>query len=208
MLLSARVHRVREIRETLEEEARRQGLRIRLHDGLECVVGQDLLDALGDPGLAHRLALGQSRYLLVETPPWLAGGLSTLEVLLYEIQLAGFLPILAHPERLMQDHSVGPTLQKWIGRDRLRLQVNASALSPLSLYPKERRGRYETRQGHAAWLMRRELVHIVASDAHDPVTRPIHLEASHAFISGRYGPESADRLLKRNPAQVLSDGPL
>jgi hypothetical protein len=48
------------------------------------------------------------------------------------------------------------------------------------------------------------LVHIVASDAHDPVGRPPRLDLAHALLAKRFDPEFADLLCSTFPGAALA----
>jgi len=55
----------------------------------------------------------------------------------------------------------------------------------------------------AEWLLKREAVHVIASDAHDPQHRkPVLSEARHALVKLASG-EIADALVTHNPAAIV-----
>lgn len=181
---------------------------IALHPGCELALSPDCLPLLRNEQLARQLTLANSGYLLVELPRFLSGGIKVLDKLLFSIQLAGYTPILAHPERAMMDDSVLPTLQDWIDRDRLLLQINTSSLVEDPSLSAEQQARYSKRRTHVRTLMSAGLVHFVASDAHHPEQRPPQNQLAWRTIEQAYGQPTAQRLLLDNPRRILLDQPI
>ncbi len=113
-----------------------------------------------ETGQLERLCLGGGTCLLVESP--YSSTAPFLEDALFEAQVRGFMPVLAHPER-------SPVLQKDV--DRARRLVERGIL--LSVDVGSLAGRFgSTVRSAAVELMREELVHNIASDAHDLTRRP------------------------------------
>ena len=107
---------------------------------------------------------------------------------------AGITPVITHPERnglLMADSE---RLVRWIHAGCL-LQVTAQSFL----------GRFgKLARNGACELMSRNMVHFVASDAHDPVNRPPDLTAAYEFVAKRYGEEAAGKLFVSNPSATLT----
>ena len=104
----------------------------------------------------------------------------------------GYTPLIAHTERY-------PALEKpaqvaaLIDMGAL-IQMNASSVT----------GAEGRRQ--AAWckkLLKEDLVHVIASDAHDPSDRPPELSQCAAFLERKFGEDRAEKLLWTNPIQIL-----
>ena len=51
--------------------------------------------------------------------------------------------------------------------------------------------------------MDRRLVHVVASDAHDPVRRHPRLSDARAEVAKRAGEDNAERLFELNPKAII-----
>ncbi|HXE91019.1 MAG TPA: CpsB/CapC family capsule biosynthesis tyrosine phosphatase [Terriglobales bacterium] len=148
--------------------------------------------------LAHRdrYVIGKTSYLLVEfsdfaLPP-------SLPDALYRLQSQGLTPIVTHPER-------NPLLQRQpekilrLAEAGCVIQVTAASLT----------GRFgETARRLSKWLLRREAVHILASDAHDLEDRPPILSAGRDAVSDLCGPEVSLALVEQNPRAVLHNQPL
>src|SRR5262249_22213407 len=55
----------------------------------------------------------------------------------------------------------------------------------------------------SAWMVRRRLVHVLASDAHNVRGRPPVLSEAHAAVAALIGEEEADRMVVDNPRALL-----
>jgi tyrosine-protein phosphatase YwqE len=47
------------------------------------------------------------------------------------------------------------------------------------------------------------MVHVIASDAHDPVHRHPKLDEAYAAVAADYGDESAELLFTANPGRII-----
>src|SRR5580704_17516662 len=116
----------------------------------------NIQDALANP---RRYTIGDSQYLLIEfsdygIPPSVKQGV-------FAITSRGMVPIITHPERnrplLNRPEEVLPLVEQGC-----LVQVTANSLT----------GAWGARSKKMVeWLLKREAVHVVASDAHDPVHR-------------------------------------
>jgi protein-tyrosine phosphatase len=168
-----------------------EGPAVRL--GAEIRVDSELLADLERPD-GGALALAGSRYLLLEFPRSEVG--PPPEEIVHEVVLAGWRPVLAHPEML-----------PWLEAPRLgglveggaMLQVTASAVTgEFGRFPQQR-----------AWeLLDDGIVHFVASDAHSPTWRAPGLAKARAVLERKLGTSVARLLLEENPAAVLAAVPL
>ncbi len=113
-------------------------------------------------------ALARGKTVLIESP--YIKGAGFIEELLFDLQLRGFQPLLAHPERCPMFQEDIERLQRLVVRD-VMCSVNAQSLA----------GRFGTKARDTAHeLVRRELVHDVASDSHDETRRPPGMRAGIA----------------------------
>ncbi len=136
------------------------------------------------------------QYLLVEFPDF--GIATNMAATFYEMTAFGVVPIITHPER-------NPTLQQDPGRmsEWIRLgclvQVTASSLL----------GRFGQRaQTVSRDLLRKNWVHIIASDAHSVERRAPALSKAHAALQSEFGQQTADRLCIENPKAIFLGEPL
>lgn len=151
--------------ERLNQAARDAGLNILVVPGSEDRFTPELLDRMQ----AGRLVtLNHTAYLLVESsltgefPP-------NLRQVIYDLQLAGVWPVLAHPERYPPVQRDPDVLLDLINAGVL-MQINADSLAG---------GHRHGRARHTAeLLLRRRMGHLIASDAHNTGSRPPRLQAA------------------------------
>jgi protein-tyrosine phosphatase len=105
------------------------------------------------------VAMGEGAALLVESP--YAPGAGGIEEALFHLQLRGFRPILAHPERCPHFQSDPDRLAALVERG---IHTSVSCGSMVGAFG-------STVRRSALELLRRRLVHSVSSDAHDPGSR-------------------------------------
>ena len=154
------------------------------------------------------MSLAGSAYILVELPRWLNNGLRSVEPLLFNLELAGNFPILAHPERIVPFADALPILESWVEQERIYLQINASSLVEPLKGTAEQKERYNRRRQIADELIRRRMVHFIASDAHGANKRPVQNAPAWQTISQDYTQALAKLLLQDNPARLLADEPI
>ncbi|WJH35578.1 tyrosine protein phosphatase [Paenibacillus aurantius] len=160
---------------------------------LEIIPGQEvrLTDRLLEDLEEGRLILQGNRYLLLELP---ASRLpSRLEETLHELRVLGITPIIAHPERnavLAADPGL------------LEALIDKGALSQLTSHSLT--GLFGSRiQKAALRFCDRDLVHFVASDAHDTEVRNNRLAPAYALLQKRLGDAAVERL-RRNTELMLT----
>jgi protein-tyrosine phosphatase len=166
---------------------------VEMHLGAENFLGEALLEAAAADSV---VTLGGTRALLVELWPMTAGGAArhALDALLS----LGYLPVLAHVERygfLRED----PSLLEELVAAGCVAQVNAGAVIGRHGLP--------TVQLVDRWL-RRGLVTVVASDAHNVTSRPPALDEAASVLRSRHGDATADLCLRVNPSALLAGEPL
>ena len=154
---------------------------------------ENITDAREHP---DRYSINGKGYLMVEIPDY--GLPPQLTDTFYQLQLAGMVPVLTHPERnatLQDDHQ---RLEDWL-RGGLLVQVTAGSL----LGNMGRKAQRMTQE-----LLDRRWVHFVATDAHNTTTRPPRLRAAYEQIADRYGPDYANLLCVSNPLNAFEGRPL
>lgn len=139
------------------------------------------------------ITLNNSRYVLIELPmnsipPY-------TEQVLYELQLAGKVPIIAHPERNREVQTKPEILLPYIARG-IHLQVNTG--SCLGLFGKHAE--------KTAWkLIHSGIVGMISSDAHTTHKRSPKLSYVYKQIEEKYSTEIAQQLFLRNPERIIND---
>lgn len=177
--------------EELVHRARQRGLSIVLYMGSEIYIQPDLQ--------LHRnlstLAQNQ-RYFLVEFP------MNTIPDFVakrfFDLVVDQNIPIIAHPERNGRILTKPSNALELVKRGAL-LQLNAGSLL----------GQFgNTVQRVAMQLMDANIVHVIATDAHDVTQRPFQLGAAFQLVKQKWGDQRARMLFFENPKSILSGSSL
>ena len=170
---------------------RRVGESPRLLLGSEYFFAHDIVEVLGAGNAIVPLA--GSRYVLVElaansVPP-------LIEQPLYRMQLEGWVPVLAHPERNLVFQAKPDMLAALLDHG-VKTQLTAGSLT----------GEFGPQAKQAAEVfLRRNLIHFVATDAHNMTRRTPRVRAAKAVMEELVGSEATDALLVRNPRAVVEN---
>ncbi|HEY4934478.1 MAG TPA: CpsB/CapC family capsule biosynthesis tyrosine phosphatase [Terriglobales bacterium] len=153
---------------------------------------ENIEDALRHP---RRYTIANSNYLLVEFNDF-----SLMPVIrqgIFRLVSGGIIPIVTHPERnpvLLDRHE---KVLELIDCGCL-IQVTASSFT----------GHWGERpQQMAEWLLLRDAVHVVASDAHDTRHRPPVLSAAYERVRILTNKSVAQTLFVDNPGAIVSAEP-
>jgi protein-tyrosine phosphatase len=164
--------------------------------GLGCdfhLMYENVADALLHP---TRYTINGKGYLLVEFPEYSISP-NTSETL-YDLRLSGMTPIITHPERNPILVKQPERMAEWLSTGAL-IQITAASLH----------GRFgqQARRG-CDWLLERNWVHFIATDAHNLASRPPQMWTAHRTIKEKYGEETAERLCVTNPRAAFEGLPL
>ena len=140
--------------------------------------------------------INQSAYLLVELPDQFIP--EHMSRVYYDIQVAGLIPIITHPERNTLLRRKPECLQEWVSTGCL-VQVTAQSYTG---------GFGSSARKFAEKLIDWGLVHFFASDAHDIRRRPPILSRCYRKVADAKGTEVAELLLQKNPEAVINGKPL
>lgn len=135
-------------------------------------------------------------YLLVEFDDHFIPDL--MDNVFYELQVAGFTPVLTHPERNSVCRSKLQNVYNWVTRGCL-VQVTAQSYTG---------GFGSEAQKTVERLLDLNMVHVVASDAHDTRHRPPLLSPAYQKMSQERGARLAEALFVANPKSVIDGNPL
>ena len=148
----------------------------------------NIQDALAHP---RRYTIGESQYLLVEFSDF--GIPPEVKRNLLFISSSGMVPIITHPERNRPLLNKPERVLEFVEQGCL-VQVTANSFT----------GYWGSRsQKMAEWLLQRQAIHVIASDAHDPARRPPVLSEARRVVTELAGAEVADALLVGNPAAIV-----
>ncbi len=142
------------------------------------------------------LPLAGSRYLLIELDAM--GTPKEAIHLVHELVVAGWRPIIAHPEFI-----------PWLAPDPELVARLIALGATAQVTAMSATGDFGRRpQSDVFTLLDAGLVHFVASDSHGVRRRPPGLGRAHRLVAGRWGDETARRLFVDNPRAVVEDRPL
>ncbi len=167
---------------------------IRIHSGCDFHLSYtNVDDAVANPA---KYAINQKSYLLVE--------LSDLTIFkntesdFERLQAAGLSLIITHPERNGLVRQRLERLRNWVGMGCYLQVTGQSVVGKFGSKAKEFTDK----------LLDENLVHFVASDAHDTRNRPPGLQEAFRYIRKKYGEKRADRLFINNPTAALVGDPI
>lgn len=169
------------------------GININVFPGAEVPMSMCLA---GDRERLGRLALAGSRYLLMETAETTFDQLARA---VYHVRLCGLSPVLAHPERTGFARREPARLAELMEREEVFCQITAASIE--GLFGRELR---RTSQS----LLKKGLVHLIATDAHSAQNRPPRLSRCFDVVSKIMGEKAARTVMVENPGRVLRDASL
>ena len=181
--------RVQSAFDELQQECLARELAISLYLGAECRISPDLADIIrANPQLTLN---GGSRYVLLELP-FYDIPIFTKQVI-YDLQLMGITPIIAHPERcepIAKDLSI---LEDFVDGG-LFTQIDASSIL----------GRFGGKIARTAKkIMLHGMGHIVASDVHSPQKSSYDLAAARRSVLKFTAADRAEKMFVELPHRVV-----
>jgi protein-tyrosine phosphatase len=183
------------IRQRVEELTALTGGAPRIHEGCDFHLTYDnVQDAIANPG---KYTIGHKSYLLVEFSDLLI--FKNCSEIFGNLLNAGIRPVITHPERnrLLQQRL--DKLRQWV-IEGCYLQVTAGSLL----------GNFgNTARRFSLELIKENLVHFIASDAHDTRHRTTAMmKQAYDWVVETYNEEYARSLFVDNPAAALAGEPL
>ncbi|HXE76434.1 MAG TPA: CpsB/CapC family capsule biosynthesis tyrosine phosphatase [Candidatus Xenobia bacterium] len=150
--------------------------------------------ALAEP---RAFTINQGTYLLTEFDNFSIA--PQMVDVFYQLRAAGLVPVITHPERIPILQKTDTRLLRRLAAMGCPIQVTAGSLTgcfgPVAKEMTQR-------------LFREQLVHLVASDAHDTDDRPPRLSEARALVEKEYGAELAEALFVDNPRAAIESQPL
>jgi protein-tyrosine phosphatase len=182
-------------RAALAERQARVGVELELLAGGE--VAPERLSELDDAALAS-VALGGGPTVLLECPFAPVG--SAMEAMVADLHARGFAVLLAHPERSASFIRSPELLAALVDRGAAA-QITTGSLA----------GRFgDSVRAAAERMLEAGLVHVIASDAHDPVRRAPDLRVAEHALRERYDgvEEQFAWMTEAAPAALVAGEPL
>ena len=161
--------------------------------GFEAALTPDLPDRLAR---GERSTVAGGAAVLVDLP--FAGWPLHVDTTLFALQTAGYLPVLAHPERYaaVQDD---PARAIQLAERGVVLQANIGSFAGIF-------GRRSQRAAEA--LLHAGAIHLVATDAHSASARYVAVPDGLARLRAAVGDAGLRRLLEEAPRAILGGSPL
>ena len=170
------------------------GIDLSLRQGMENHLDLDLPDEVSS---GRAIGINGSRYMLVEMPFF--GRPNYIEEVMFQLQVMGVTPVLAHPERIEAFQRDVKLLETFVERGMLS-QVTAGSITGHF-------GKRVRRFTHT--LLRTGLVHVIASDTHfatgprSPTLLPGVEEATRVLPA-----ERVQAMVVDTPQAILNDLPV
>lgn len=174
----------------LQNHLRDAGIAITLVAGCDAHMRPDFVEALRTDQVQP---IAGGRYVLFEPPHHVAPPM--MSDCVFNIQAAGWVPILTHPERLTWIEDKYDLVTEF-ARSGVLIQITAGSVL----------GSFGPRPKYWADRMLGEgLVHILASDGHNASRRPPVMAKARDVVSSMLGAEEADNMVRVRPGIVVAN---
>ncbi len=179
----------------LNQLLKQEGLDLVIFPGAEVHLSDRLLDAEILKESSILTLNGGKKYILLEFPfQWVPSG---TEHVIFKLRSMGFTPILPHLERNFKIQR-DPYMVRHFAEMGAILQVTAQSIT----------GDFDAAPMKCAlWMLKNNLVHVIASDAHSPAGRPPILTKALKVVSDKVGEEAAKKMVLDHPGMILEGLP-
>lgn len=179
----------RRFRNTVEQS----GIPVRLFLGQEIYITDNYHKQIRDIENGYPVTINRSMFPLVEFHPRVSA--STAFASVEMLVSAGFVPVIAHPERyiFVSGDTDNAKVLKKLGA---LLQINIGSLKGTFGNLAERTANY---------LLYKRMADFAASDAHSPFSRTPRLRGAHAYVSEQYSMDYADYIMRENPHRLVNN---
>ena len=179
----------------LNQLVKQEGLDLVIFPGAEVHLSDRLLDAEILKESSILTLNGGKKYILLEFPfQWVPSG---TEHVIFKLRSMGFTPILPHLERNFKIQR-DPSMIRHFAEMGAILQVTAQSIT----------GDFDAAPMKCAlWMLKNNLVHVIASDAHSPAGRPPILTKALKVVSDKLGEEAAKKMVLEHPRMILEGLP-
>ncbi|QNO14615.1 capsular biosynthesis protein [Alkalicella caledoniensis] len=173
----------------INKKLRELGIDVKIYSGHEVFIDPDIPKLLINGEIN---TLNDSRYVLIELP--MNGIPSYTEDTLYSIRLKGYVPVIAHPERnseIINDPNI------------LFRLIELGAVSQMTTF--SLLGKYGERiQKVSEEMLRHNLVHLMATDAHTPRRRSPKIVEAQKRLVDMVGAQKANTIMA-NGERILQN---
>lgn len=184
------VNIIKEKFNTLVNKSKEAGLKINIYPGCEIFICPELPDLI-ENGLVS--TLNNSAYVLIELP--LMSIPPYTDDIFYRLQLKGYRPIIAHPERNSEIINDPNLLYDFVIRGVLT-QINSNSFT----------GMYGNKVKDTAFtLLKHSMVHFIASDAHSARKRTPRLTKAFKLLEGMVDAGMLTKLFCENGLAVINN---
>ena len=179
----------------LNQLLKQEGLDLVIFPGAEVHINDRLLDAEILRESSILTINGGKKYILLEFPfQWVP---PKTEHIIFKLKSMGFTPILPHLERNFKIQR-DPYMVRHFAEMGAILQVTAQSIT----------GDFDAAPMKCAlWMLKNNLVHVIASDAHSPLGRPPILSKAVKVVSDMLGEEAAKKMVLEHPRMILEGAP-
>lgn len=178
----------------LSDALQRFDIPVRILVGADVAISPEVPAQL--KSVEHLTINRSGRYFLAEfphthvPPGW--------ERFLYSILASGLTPVITHPERNIWFMQRPDALYPVVAKGAM-VQITAMSLT----------GEFgEEAQEVSLYLLRHNLAHVIATDAHSATYRPPILSEAADMVAELFGQEKADRLVQTTPAAIIEGRPV
>jgi protein-tyrosine phosphatase len=159
-----------------------------IYMGAEVRVGMEFKRHIENGGLP---LINDKNFLLLELPPYVIPPVNVLEHFVNSLRMKSVTPIFSHPERNM------PIMRDLSVMKRLTQRGALFQLTAMSIVDGGNTAKA------ALKMIKKDYVHVVASDAHDSQRRPPLLSRCYEYVSKKIGRDLANRLFIENPLKII-----
>jgi Capsular polysaccharide biosynthesis protein len=184
------VSRIEYLTDQLNSEIRNAGIKLDVLLGMEVLLSPNIVDLYEANKI---IAINNKNYMLIELPMYETFP-QYVESTIFEMQLAGIRPIIAHPERYREIIKHPNKVYRLIEKECI-MQCNAGSFA----------GKYGKEVRETAYnLLEHNMVHIIASDSHSSQMKSTHMRSCYDEISKEYSKKMANDLFTNNPQCIIN----
>ena len=175
--------------ETLSDLFEKEGIPLIVLPGQETRMNGDMIEELEEQII---LPINDSKYVFVEFPSAHVPRYSSQ--MLFDIQVAGYIPIIVHPERNQELIEHPSRLYEFVKKGCLTQVTAASVVGKFG----------KNIQKFSQQLIESNLTHFIASDAHNTTSRGFVMNEAFETIKKQYGSDYFYLLLENSELLIVN----